>query len=240
MNGIYAIKNKINGKMYIGQTGNLTNRFYRHKYKLNKKQHTCSHLQNSWNMYGEEAFEFKILESDILDEMLTKREQHFIETFKTNNKKFGYNTRIASDSNRGIKYSPEIIEKNRQAHLGIRHTPEAKKRISESRKGIKFSEEHIKNLSISHKGKPNINKGKKQPGFVPLKPFIKGHTPWNRGIPQSPEAKEKNRLGHLGKHANKGQKKGPMSQEQKDKIRISVLKAIKAGHVKGKKKTLDK
>lgn len=243
MNGIYAIINKINGKMYVGQTGNLTNRFYRHKYYLNKKQHASPHLQNAWNKYGEEAFEFIILESNMKDDILTKRERHFIKKFKTNNKKFGYNVRIVSDSNRGIKYPPEIVEKNRQAQLGRKHTPESRKKMSEARKGIKFSEEHLKNLSLSHKGKVTWIKGKH---FTPeqlkkLSDSHKGQIPWNRGIPHTAEANEKNRKAHLGKVPwNKGRSMGPMSQNQKNKIRKGVLKAIKEGHVKGIKKTLDK
>lgn len=51
--------------------------------------------------------------------------------------------------------------------------------------------------------------------------FKKGRIPWNKGIPQSPEAKEKNRLAHLGKKAwNKGI---PQSPEAKEKNRLAHL-----------------
>ena len=63
--GIYEIKNKINGKMYIGQSRNINKRRSYHLWKLRSNNHFNPLLQNSFNKYGEHNFEFIILEECI-------------------------------------------------------------------------------------------------------------------------------------------------------------------------------
>ena len=59
---IYAIKNKENGKMYIGSTNNLRKRSYEHNSKLKNNYHRNKLLQKDYNEYGKDKFEYKILE----------------------------------------------------------------------------------------------------------------------------------------------------------------------------------
>lgn len=93
MIGIYAIKNKINGKMYVGQSVNIKKRWYMHKRKLKMNIHHNNHLQYSWNKYGEQSFEFKVLiELESKDEQeLNTLEKNFIKKFNTSSNKFGFN-----------------------------------------------------------------------------------------------------------------------------------------------------
>lgn len=82
---IYAIKNIVNGKMYIGQTINKISRWSKHRTELEKNIHHNVHLQNSYNKYGKDNFEYLILESydEISEEQLGKVEAEYI-------KKYGY------------------------------------------------------------------------------------------------------------------------------------------------------
>jgi len=59
--GIYQILNKTNNKFYIGSASNLRRRFSNHKCHLTKNSHSNLHLQNAWNKYGGDNFEFLIL-----------------------------------------------------------------------------------------------------------------------------------------------------------------------------------
>ena len=61
--GIYRIKNKVNGKFYIGSTKDFYHRKHSHFSKLNLGKHVNLHLQSAWAMYGSEAFCFEPLES---------------------------------------------------------------------------------------------------------------------------------------------------------------------------------
>lgn len=80
MVGIYAIKNKVNGKIYIGQSTNIENRWYKHKTSLRHNYHGNYHLQCSWNKYGEDSFEFSVLEECAKDK-LDEREIYWINYF---------------------------------------------------------------------------------------------------------------------------------------------------------------
>jgi group I intron endonuclease len=59
--GIYQILNTENGKFYIGSATDLFTRRACHWHYLKNGKHANSHLQNAWNKYGEDRFEFSIL-----------------------------------------------------------------------------------------------------------------------------------------------------------------------------------
>lgn len=59
--GVYIITNLVNGKRYIGSSRNLKERLIRHKWELDKGIHVNDYLQNAWNKYGEDSFEYGIL-----------------------------------------------------------------------------------------------------------------------------------------------------------------------------------
>jgi len=87
---IYAIKNLVNNKMYIGSTKALNNRKYEHSYKLKKGNHHSIHLQRSYDKYGKDKFAFYILE-ECSKENRALREIYNIEYYKTYQREFGYN-----------------------------------------------------------------------------------------------------------------------------------------------------
>lgn len=85
--GVYEIKNIINEKKYIGSTTMcFLKRFQHHISMLRANRHKNQHLQHSWNKYGEENFEFNILEVCSKDNCLV-REQYYMDL----NKEYFYN-----------------------------------------------------------------------------------------------------------------------------------------------------
>ncbi len=60
--GIYLIKNIINNKCYVGSTSHIDKREKEHFARLYNQSHHNTHLQNSYNKYGKDAFIFKVLE----------------------------------------------------------------------------------------------------------------------------------------------------------------------------------
>ena len=60
--GIYKIRNKINGKYYIGSAKNINYRWITHRKLLKSNKHFNRHLQSSWNKHGKETFVFEIVE----------------------------------------------------------------------------------------------------------------------------------------------------------------------------------
>ncbi len=63
MVGIYLIKNKINQKVYIGQSKDIENRFKEHIW------HNQTELSKDIRLYGKENFEFKILEECSIEQL---------------------------------------------------------------------------------------------------------------------------------------------------------------------------
>lgn len=90
--GIYQILNTVTGKKYVGLATNIRLRCKCHRVELRANQHGNSHLQNTWNLYGEQSFEFSILELCTF-ESLPDREHYWIGTLKTLDRDFGYNIR---------------------------------------------------------------------------------------------------------------------------------------------------
>ncbi len=118
MTGVYTIYNVITKKYYVGSTSkSFKYRFAEHKRTLRDNIHRNGRLQNSWNKYGVNAFEFEILEETEPNTCLAS-EQYWIDLLCTYDDKHGYNiARIAGSS------------------FGQRRTPEQKLNISLSVKG---------------------------------------------------------------------------------------------------------
>lgn len=109
--GIYYIKNKINGKYYIGQSKDIYSRWIHHKTDLRNGMHHNNHLQSAWNKYGEDNFEFSIIEEcDKHD--LNVREQYWILTYDSFEN--GYNLDYGGSGCNGFTHTNEQLNKMRR------------------------------------------------------------------------------------------------------------------------------
>ncbi len=88
ISGIYMILNLKNGKSYIGSSREIYQRLMKHRYELRRNKHSNAHLQAAYNKYGEENFEYKIIEP-VIETELIRREQYWCCTLKP-----GYNKMI--------------------------------------------------------------------------------------------------------------------------------------------------
>ncbi|MDD5309762.1 MAG: GIY-YIG nuclease family protein [Deltaproteobacteria bacterium] len=85
--GVFAIRNTVNGKVYMGSSLNLHGPLNKHRFTLKMGSHRNTALQADWNAYGEDAFTFEILEvvketsepGFCVDDELTLLEQIWIE-----------------------------------------------------------------------------------------------------------------------------------------------------------------
>lgn len=148
ISGIYAIRNKINGKVWVGQAKNISNRWNTHRYAFRKGKNS-PRFQHAWNKYGEENFEYSVLEEcECKKDVLCEREQYWIDFYKSCDDRFGYN--IASIAN---------------SSLGTKRTEEQRKRIGAAQIGKRVSEETKEKMRKAHlgqfAGEKNPNYGKK-------------------------------------------------------------------------------
>ena len=161
ISGIYQIKNKVNGKIYIGSARDIVDRWKKHKYHLGRNIHGNRYLQRAWNKYGENNFEFTIVEKVTEESFLSEIEQKYLDKMKPYSF-VGYNmSHDATAPTRGTKRSEEV-----------------KKKISESKKGHIVTEETRRKLSEALKGEKSPNYGKH---FVKSKETCRKISEGNKG-----------------------------------------------------------
>lgn len=105
--GIYKITNTLNGKVYVGQSINVQERFYEHKRKLRLNQHFNKYLQNAYNKHGE-YFEYELIEECTVAD-LDKREQYWIGFYRSDDKKHGYNIMSGGQLNRPYAEQSKVL-----------------------------------------------------------------------------------------------------------------------------------
>lgn len=77
MIGIYAIKQRSTGVVYIGRSINITKRWVNHRSSLNRGKHHAPWLQRAWAKHGAADFEFSLLE-ECVSEALPAREAFWL------------------------------------------------------------------------------------------------------------------------------------------------------------------
>ncbi len=145
---IYKVTNKLNGKMYIGQTTQaLTERWWQHCNRCPSQQRWKSYLYNAIQTHGEDAFTVEEIDRAESLEVLNIKEATYIKALNTLAPN-GYNLHIGGDA--------------RICH------DETKKKISDTLKGRAFTnrwtggnraprtEAQKAHLSAKIKGKPNV------------------------------------------------------------------------------------
>ena len=205
--GIYEIVNTTNSHRYIGSSVDINTRWYSHKYSLSHDTHSNQVLKRAWDKHGEDSFEFNILAYCPKESLL------FIEQIFLNEEPHEYNIADNARAPRlGRPHSEETREKLRematgnQHWLGKKHSEFSKQKIRIAKTGIPCSEitkQKIRGFRHTEEAKIKMSIAKKglPSGFIG-----KNHTE---------EAKEKNRLAHLGNKYCVGKK---LTEEHKRKI----------------------
>jgi len=171
--GVYEIVNTINGNRYIGSSKDIYIRWRGHKKRLKNRTHINPHLQNAWLKYGEDQFNFKVLET-CQPISCVRIEQKYLDALKPEyniSPKAGggsfpgcHKGRIVTEEWRkkisetltGRKLSPEQRMRISLGQTGKHKKPmsaEGRAHISEAQIGKKHTDEHKKNISLGHIGK---------------------------------------------------------------------------------------
>ena len=209
---VYVHINKINKKIYIGQT---CNDFQRRCGTNGRNYKHSTHFYNAIQKYGWDNFEHVILISNISLAMANIIEEELIKKYDSMNNKKGSNMvaggnnkkmrqesiekraeknrhpseetlRKMSLASKGRKCTPEEIEKRRKSNIGKKRSKEARIKMSIAKKNM--SDETKRKMSESHKGKHHNEETK-------LKMSIA-----NQGKHHSEEAKQKMSIAKQGRH----------------------------------------
>lgn len=147
--GIYQIECLVNHKKYIGQSKvAIGTRKNAHFLNLRRGIHYNREMQNDYNKYGEENFEFSLIEEVEDITKLDEREKFWIKEKDTMN--IGYNLCLGGQGLHGIKRSKEtkkmIGKKNAINMLGKKASLETRKKMSNSHKRIPIHPNSLKAL----------------------------------------------------------------------------------------------
>ena len=171
--GVYKIKCMKNGKVYIGSSAWSTRlRLRAHRNLLRRGKHYSPYLQRSWNLYGEEAFEFITVEECAASKCL-KREQYWLDKTKAYSPRFGFNTCRHAHSTAGREVKSEtrtkIAAKLRGRKLpasqvalmvasraGYRHSKETRAKIGAGHLGYRLSNESRAKISATKLAKSKL------------------------------------------------------------------------------------
>lgn len=133
--GVYIIRNKVNGKIYVGSSINIKKRWREHISKLNGKVIDNTRLFRAWKKYGSNSFEFLVVEKvSVLDEILPA-EQKWIDLLNATGP-LGYNILPSAGNCAGRIVSEETRNKIRSALIGRKASAETRAKMSESHRGI--------------------------------------------------------------------------------------------------------
>ena len=79
--GIYCITNSVNGKSYIGKSNDIDRRRTQHFSALGNNEHDNEEMQKDYNKYGNDCFEFSVLETVEDEYKLDYIEDYYIKKF---------------------------------------------------------------------------------------------------------------------------------------------------------------
>ena len=152
---IYKIENKIDGKIYVGQTQRTLEERMKEHLKKSCTVYGNSYIDRAIKKYGIEIFSVEIVEEcETLDE-LNEREIFWIKFYNCK-KPNGYNLTDGGEGTSGHIVTEETRKKISESHKGKNGricSKETKAKISMANKGRIVSPEVRAILSAKHKGK---------------------------------------------------------------------------------------
>ena len=158
---VYIHENLINGKVYIGITGQKPSR----RWDNGRGYIRNPHFSKAIKKYGWHNFNHRILYDGLTLKEANEIERKLIKEYDSTNPLKGYNIQLGG--NGSGKFSNETLEKLRRSHKGeipwnrgIPHSQETRKKISEAVKGFKHSDVTRKRMSESKRGDKNSFYGK--------------------------------------------------------------------------------
>lgn len=129
---VYIHKNKINNKVYVGQTSTNVNDRWKNGNGYKKQQYFWRAIQK----YGWDGFEHIIIAENLTKEKSCQMEKDLIAAYNATNPKYGYNVSIGGDSGHaGVKLSDAQRQKLSQINKGKIVSAETRKKMSDALRG---------------------------------------------------------------------------------------------------------
>ena len=159
---VYMHTNRVNGKKYIGITGNKPT----YRWNNGEGYKRCPRFYNAIKHYGWDAFTHEILYTGLTKEDAEQLEVDMIAKYKTQDNDTGYNLSVGGGVN-----------------CGFHRTDEFKAKLSASKKGLQSGDKHpFWGMHRSKETKERIraaNVGKPKPNYARQKMSDSAHARWS-------------------------------------------------------------
>lgn len=179
--GVYQITNTTDGKIYVGKSNDVKNRWRNHRYQLKKGIHPNAHLQAAYRLDGADAFIYSILE-ECERSVIEAREAFHINALSA--AIGGYNLLYPLPSNSGVSVHSEEsrikMSKSQRAKAPMSEEHKEKIRTNNAFTGKRRSPETIERMRLAQQNrKPLSDEGRANLSAAAKK----------RGIPEAQRAK---------------------------------------------------
>jgi group I intron endonuclease len=148
---IYKITNKINNKIYIGQTINILKKRWRQHCSTNSG---CKNLHNAIRKYGSDNFVIEEIDGANSQSELNYKEWFLIHKFNSL-APIGYNLKEGGNNKKLSKITKDRI---RKSNLGKKRTEQTKTKISQSKKGCVAWNKNLKGFLHKQETKEKMKK----------------------------------------------------------------------------------
>lgn len=109
ISGIYRITCNKNAKNYIGVSKDIKKRWYQHVNMLKNKTHHSTKLQEDYNKYGEDVFEFRIIIKEDYGEA-KRLEDKYIEKYQSDINGYNCQSKLSNYRDRDSMRCKQILE----------------------------------------------------------------------------------------------------------------------------------
>lgn len=225
--GVYKIYNKITGDFYIGSASSargIEGRWHEERLQLrgNRQKYkngNATLLQRAWNKYGEDNFEFLIIETCI-DNITVKQvheiEQQYLDKYWDSGKLYNTNHKATGGHGRHSQHTRKLIS---VANTGKPKSLEHRKNLSKARMGgISWSkgltkETDIRVMNAAKKASERIQSTNERTGIKnPM-----------HGKKHSEETINKLQIAAIGKHNGEKNGRAKLKQADANEIRIKYM-----------------
>ena len=238
---VYAITNQIDGKKYIGQTRRTLEERWKEHVKSShqpSRHKQCPYLYAAMNFHGIENFTVETIEHADSQEELDERETFWIAELDTTNRDHGYNISFGGSApcsnpetraklSASLKGKPAWNKGKPMEEEHLRNTRIA----AEKRRGKPnpLTEEGRRRLSEDRRGEKNPNYGGKAntPDAIEKRAAqLRGRPAWNRGIPQTLEAREKMKGPRPSLSGPRPHRRAENSSNYREDVSLDVIKQL--------------
>lgn len=132
VSGVYIIRNTSNGKVYVGKSVDVYDRWCHHRQRLRRGIHANRHLQGAWDLHGSDSFVFEVVE-EAPREKLPSFEEAWMGRLQATDREHGYNLDRTTPSGKAM--SPETRARIGAANRGKVRTSEMRAHMSTVKQG---------------------------------------------------------------------------------------------------------